>query len=132
MHDRGMTSETLWRGISADLGFWTAAGAIGAVLSVPISDAIGVRPLWFAVGAAGLAVAAAALFVGLNRRRPVSRQLVWSFAAGNLALAPVVWLAVFLGWLPLTPAGKWGLAACADVMLVLGLYQLYTLRRQPA
>lgn len=122
----------LWRGIAADLGFWTTAGILAALLCVPIGDLIGVQPLWVAAGAAGLAAVSAGLFVGLTRLRPVSRQLVWGFAVGNLAAAPVVWLAALLAWLPLTPGGNWGLAACADAMLVLGLYQLYLLRKSPA
>jgi hypothetical protein len=122
----------LWRGIVADLGFWTAAGVLVAVFSGPLGDVSGVRPLWLAVGAAGLAAGGVVLLLGLNRMRPVPRRLVWGFAATNLAAAPVVWLAALLGWLPLTPVGNWGLAACADAMFVLGLYQLYLLRQRRA
>ena len=120
----------LWRAIAADLGFWTAAGVLAALFCVPIGGVIGVRPLWFAVAAAGLAVFATGLLVGLNRLRPVSRRLIWGFAVGNLVAAPVVWLAAFLAWLPLLPGGNWALAACADAMLIPGLYQLYLLRQR--
>ena len=122
--------DRLWRAIVADLAFWTIAGALAAAVSAPIGDLIDVRPLWFAMGAAGLAAVSVASLLGLNRMRPVSRQLVWGFAIGNLVLAPMVWLTALLGWLPLSSFANWGLAACADAMFLLGLYQLYALRRR--
>jgi bacteriorhodopsin len=120
----------LWKGIVADLGFWTAAGLLAALFSVPLGDVTGVEPLWLAAGAAGLVATAVVLFVGLNRLRPVPRQLVWSFAVANFASAPALWLTALLGWLPVTAVGNWALAACADAMFLLGLYQLYLLRQR--
>jgi hypothetical protein len=120
----------LWRAVAADLAFWTAAGLLAALLSVPIGNLIDVRPLWFAVGAAGLAAFSVGSLFVLDRMRPVSRRLVWGFALGNLAGAPVAWLAAFLGWLPLSAAGNWGLAMCADAAFILGLYQLYVVRQR--
>jgi hypothetical protein len=136
-----MTSDALYgpvsdgnthlrKGIVADLGFWTAAGVLAALFSAPLGGVSGVRPLWLAVGAAGLAAVGVVLLVGLSRLRPVSRRLVWGFAIANFVAAPVVWLASLLGWLPLTSVGNWGLAVCADAMFVLGLYQLYLLRQR--
>jgi hypothetical protein len=122
----------LWNGIVADLGFWTAAGVLAALFSVPLGGVSGVRPLWLAGGATGLAALGIVLLVGLSRLRPVPRRLVWGFAITNLASAPVVWLAALLGWLPLTAVGNWALAACADAMLLLSLYQLYLLRQRVA
>jgi hypothetical protein len=122
--------DHLWPAVFADLAFWTVAGLLGALLCVPIGDLANVRPLWFAVGAGALGIVAFGLLLGLGRLRPVSRGLVWSFAVGNLALAPVVWLTAFAGWLPLSSAGNWALALCGDAMLVLGLYQWSVLRKR--
>jgi hypothetical protein len=120
----------LWRAIVADLAFWTAAGLLAALLSVPIGNLIDVRPLWFAVGAAGLAAGGVGLLFLLGRVLPVSRGLVWAFALTNLVVAPVLWVAAFMGALPLSAAGNRGLAMCGDAMLILGLYQLYALRQR--
>jgi hypothetical protein len=124
------SQDQLWPAVFADLAFWTVAGLLGALLCVPIGDLADIRPLWVAVGAAGLGVVAFALLLGLGRLRPVSRGLVWAFAIGNFALAPGVWLTAFAGWLPLSSAGNWALAVCGDAMLVLGLYQLSVLRKR--
>jgi hypothetical protein len=123
-------SDRLWPAIFADLAFWTATGGLAALLSVPIGRLIDVRPLWLAVGAAGLAAVSAGLVFLLDRLRPASRRIVWGFALGNLAAAPVLWLAALFGWLPLSSAANWALAACAYAMFVLCLYQLYVLRRR--
>jgi hypothetical protein len=126
---RSIPHDPLWPAIFADLAFWTVAGLLGALLSVPIGNLADVRPLWFAVGAGSLALAGVALLLGLGRLRPVSRGLVWAFAVGNFALAPLVWLAAVAGWLPLSSAGNWALASLGDAMLVLGLYQVWVLRK---
>lgn len=123
------TDDQLWRAILADLGFWAVAGSLAALLALPVGNLIDIRPLWFALSAAGLAVASVGLLVVLGRQRPVSRGLVRGLAIGNVAVAPVLWLTAFLGWLPLSTAGNWGLALCADAMFLIGLYQLYALRR---
>src|SRR5262245_26457150 len=94
--------DHLWRAIVADLAFWTVAGAVAGMLSAPIGHLIDVRPLYLAIGAGGLAVVSVGLLLGLNRTRPVSRALVWGFAVGNLALAPLGWLTALFGWLPLS------------------------------
>jgi hypothetical protein len=47
----------------------------------------------------------------------------------NLLLAPIMWAAALLSWLPLSAAGNWALADGGAVALVLGVWQLTALRR---
>ena len=81
------------------------------------------------VGGLSFLVGGAVLLFGLNRIRPTSRGLVLSFGVSNLLLAPTLWAAAALGWLPLSAAGNWALAGAGDVALVLGIWQLAALRR---
>jgi hypothetical protein len=137
-HDRGMTSESIsrsssqtdddrrWRSIFADLGFWSVAGAIVATLSGPLGDWWRVPHTVLLAGGLAFLVGGVGLLFGLNRIRPRSRPLVWSFGLFNVVLAPIVWAAALFGWLPLSAAGKWALASAGDFMLVLGVWQLTT------
>jgi hypothetical protein len=123
------TDNARWRSIAADLGFWAIAGAVAAALNGPLGRSWNVPHAGLLIGGLSFAVGGVALLLGLNRIRPTSRGLVLSFGASNLLLAPTLWLAAALGWLPLTSAGNWALAGAADVALVLGVWQLATLRR---
>ncbi|MGB6206237.1 hypothetical protein [Mycobacterium sp.] len=118
-----------WRSIRADLVFWTVAGAIVAALSGPIGHWWNVPRAELLVGGLAFVVGGPALLFGLNRIRPTARGLVLGFGVSNLLLAPAMWAAAALGWLPLSAAGNWALGSAGDVALVLGVWQLIALRR---
>jgi hypothetical protein len=120
---------TRWRSIRADLGFWTVVGAVVAALSGPLGDWWNVPRAELLVGGLSFLVGGPALLFGLNRIRPTARGLVLGFGVSNLLLAPAMWAAAALGWLPLSAAGNWALAGAGDVALVLGIWQLTALRR---
>jgi hypothetical protein len=116
------------RSIRADLVFWTTAGAAVAALSRPLSDSWGVsRAVLLYVGLV-FAVLGPAMLLGLNRI-PATRGLVAGFVLTNAVLAPLAWVAAAFGWLGLTGAGNWALAAAGVVMLALGAWQFAALRR---
>lgn len=119
-----------WRSIRADLGFWTVAGAVVAALSGPIGHWWNVPRAELFVGGLSFLVVGPALLFGLNRIRPTARGLVLAFGVSNLLLAPTLWAAAALGWLPLSAAGNWALVGAGDVALVLGVWQLTALRRR--
>jgi hypothetical protein len=123
------TDVSRWRPIAADLLFWTAAGAVVAALSGPIGQWWNVPRIELLVGGVSFLVVGPVLLLGLSRVRPVPRGLVLAFGVSNLLLAPTLWTAAALGWLPLTAAGNWSLASAGDVALVLGVWQLSALRR---
>jgi Mg/Co/Ni transporter MgtE len=104
-------------------------GAVIAALSGPISQWWNVPRTELVVGGVSFLVLGPVLLLGLSRVRPVSRGLVLAFGISNLLLAPTLWAAAALGWLPLTAAGNWSLASAGDVALVLGVWQLSALRR---
>ncbi|MFZ0905040.1 MAG: hypothetical protein WAN71_14460 [Mycobacterium sp.] len=118
-----------WRSVRADLVFWTVVGAVVAALSGPLGDWWNVPRAELLVGGLSFLVGGVALLLGLNRIRPMSRGLVSGFGVSNLLLAPTLWAAAALGWLPLSGAGNLALAGAGDVALVLGVWQLTTLRR---
>jgi hypothetical protein len=122
--------DARWRSIRADLGFWTVAGAVVAALSGLLSEWWNVPRAELFVGGLSFLVIGPALLFGLNRIRPASRGLVLSFGVSNLLLAPTLWVAAALGWLPLSAAGNWALAGAGDVAIVLGIWQLVALRRR--
>ena len=113
----------------ADLLFWTVTGGIVAALSGPLGQWWNVPRAELFVGGLSFLVVGPALLFGLNRIRPTSRGLVLGFGVSNLLLAPTLWAAASLGWLPLSAAGNWALAGAGDVALVLGIWQLTALRR---
>ncbi|HEY1841534.1 MAG TPA: hypothetical protein VGG53_15180 [Mycobacterium sp.] len=121
--------RTRWLSVRADLVFWTAAGAVVAALSRPLGDWWNVPRTTLLVGGLSFLLVGPILLLGLNRVRPISRGLVLSFGISNLLLAPTLWVAASLGWLPLSSAGNWALAGAGDVALVLGVWQLTALRR---
>lgn len=115
--------------VYADLVFWTAAGAVVAALSRPLSD-------WWHLSRAVLldvgltfAILGPVLLVGLNRVRPIPRRMVAGFVATNVVLTPLAWAAAWFGWLGLSRAGNWALADAGAIMLTLGIWQLAALRR---
>lgn len=122
--------QTRWRSIRADLGFWSVVGAVVAALSGPLGDWWNVPRAELLVGGLAFLVGGIVLLFGLNAIRPTSRGLVLSFGVSNLLLAPSLWAAAALGWLPLSTAGNWALAGAGDVALVLGVWQLIALRRR--
>jgi hypothetical protein len=124
------TDVARWRSIIADLGFWTAVGAVAAALSGPLSDWWDVPRAVLLEGGLAFLVIGVVLLFGLNRIRPMPGGLVASFVATNFLLAPIVWAAAIFGWLRLSAAGNWALADAGVIMLVLGIWQLTTLRRR--
>lgn len=120
--------KVVWRPIAADFTFWGIAGGIVAATAAPLGDLFGIAPTWLAVVGGGFFVAAGSTLYFLNRARPVAPQLLWSLAVFNAVLAPVAWMTALFGWLPLTTAGNWGLAAVGDVALVFSIYQFNGLR----
>jgi hypothetical protein len=113
--------------LRADLVFWTAAGAVVAALSRPLSDGWGLpRSVLLDVGLA-FAIFGPVMLLGLNRMRP-TRGLVAGFVVTNFVLAPLAWAAAGSDWLGLTRAGNWALADAGVIMLVLGIWQLTALR----
>jgi hypothetical protein len=98
--------------LSGPLGRWWSAPRLGLVAGGLSFLAVGIG-----------------LLLGLQRVRPTPRALVRSFAIFNLALAPVAWAAALLHLLPVSGAGNWAIAAAGDVMLVLGLWQWWSVRR---
>jgi hypothetical protein len=121
--------DTRWRSIRADLLFWAVAGAVVAALSGPLSEWWNVPRAGLFVGGLSFLIVGPALLFGLNRIRPTARGLVLGFGVSNLLLAPTLWAAAALGWLPLSGAGNWALAGAGDVALVLGVWQLIALQR---
>ena len=114
----------------ADLGFWTVVGAVVAALSGRLGAWWNVPRAELLVGGLAFLVGGVVLMFGLNRIRPASRGLVLSFGVSNLLLAPTLWAAAALGWLPLSAAGNWALAGAGDAAIVLGIWQLIALRRR--
>jgi hypothetical protein len=104
-------------------------GGVVAALSGPLGEWWNVPRAELLVGGLAFLVGGVALLFGLNRIRPTSRGLVLGFGVSNLLLAPTLWAAAALGWLPLSGAGNWTLAGAGDVALVLGVWQLTALRR---
>lgn len=118
-----------WRPIAADLAFCSSVGAIVAALSRPLAQWWSVPQLVLLEGGVAFAVLGPGLLVGLSRIRPTPRGVVWSFGVTNLVLAPLLWTAAELRWLPLSVAGNWALIFAGAAALVLGVWQLSTLRR---
>jgi hypothetical protein len=122
------TDSSRRRPLRADLAFWTAAGAVVAALSRPLSDSWSVpRAVLLDVGLV-FAVLGPVMLLGLNRMRP-TRGLVAGFVATNFLLAPLAWAAAGFDWLGLSHAGNWALADAGVIMLVLGVWQFTALRR---
>jgi hypothetical protein len=113
--------------LRADLVFWTAAGAVVAALSRPLSADWGVpRAVLLDVGLV-FAIFGPVMLLGINRMRP-TRGLVAGFVVTNFVLAPLAWVAASLDWLGLSHAGNWALADAGVIMLVLGVWQFTALR----
>lgn len=125
----GKADDAAWWSIVADLAFWSVAGAIGAALSQRLENWWGIpHGVLLTVGLAFL-VGGPGLLFALNRVRPTPRRLVWGFGVFNLVLAPLAWVAAWWGWLGLSTAGDWALGWAGGIALVLGIWQLNTLRR---
>ena len=121
------TDTSRRRSLYADLIFWTAAGAVVAALSGPLSNSWGIpRAVLLDVGLM-FAIFGPLLVLGVNRMR-VTRELVAGFVVTNFALAPLSFAAAGLDWLGLSRAGNWALADAGLVMLVLGIWQYTALR----
>lgn len=122
------TDSSRRRSLRADLVFWTAAGAVVAALSRPLSDSWGVpRAVLLDVGLV-FAVLGPVMLLGLNRMRP-TRQLIAGFVVTNAVLAPIALAAAGFDWLGLSTAGNWALADAGVIMLVLGAWQFTAWRR---
>lgn len=119
-----IAADGRWRSIGADLAFWGAVGAVVAALSGPLATLWSVPQSVLLGGGVAFAVLGAVLLFGLSRIQPTPRALVWSFGVSNLVLAPLLWLAAELRWLPLSAAGNWALIFAGAVALVLGIWQL--------
>jgi hypothetical protein len=124
------TDVTRWRSVAADLTFWTTVGAVVAIFSGQLANWWNLPRTALLVGGLGFLGAGPALLFALNRIRPTSGGLVLAFGVSNLLLAPTLFAAALLGWLPLSTAGNWALAGAGDAALVLGIWQLIALRRR--
>ena len=122
------TTDERWRPIVADLAFWSLAGATVAVSCEPLGRWWRVPPTALLAGGTLFVVAGAGLWLGLRRIRPTPRRLLRGFGAANLLLAPALWAVALFGWLPVSAAANWALAGAGDVAVVLGAWQLTTLR----
>ena len=80
-------------------------------------------------GGVAFAVLGAGLVLALSRIRVIPRALVGGFAASNLLLAPLAWVAAALHWLPLSAAGNVALIIAGFAAVVLGIWQVNALRR---
>ena len=105
-------------------------GAAVAALDRELGNWWNVPRVALLIGGLAFLVVGPALLFGLNRIRPTPRGLVLGFGVSNLLLAPTLWATASLGELPLSAAGNWALAGAGDVALVLGIWQLATLRRR--
>jgi hypothetical protein len=95
----------------------------------PLGDWWSVPHALLLAGGLSFLVGGVGLLLGLNRIRPTPPGLVAGFGVSNLLLAPIMWAAASLGWLPLSAAGNWALADAGAVALVLGVWQLTAMRR---
>jgi hypothetical protein len=119
----------LWRSAWIDLGFWTVVGAVAATASEGLGALLGIPTQWLVTGGIGTLVLCIVLLWLIQRSRPLSSKLIWVFFISNAVGAPLAWIMALTGALPLTSAGNWALAIAGDVMLVLGIYQFYALRK---
>lgn len=122
-------SNERWRPIVTDLVFWSVAGATVAVFCGPLGQWWTVPPTALLAGGTMFVVVGGALWLGLQRLRPTPRRLLKVFGVANLLLAPAVWAVALFHLLPVSTAGNWALAAAGDVAVLLGAWQLTTLRR---
>jgi hypothetical protein len=121
------TDTSRRRPLLADLVFWTAAGAVVAALSGPLSASWGIsRTVLLDVGLV-FAILGPVLVLGINRMR-LTVGLVAGFVVTNFVLAPITLAAAALDWLSLSRAGNWALADAGVVMLVLGVWQFAAMR----
>ena len=104
-------------------------GAVVAALNRPLGDWWNVPRAVLLDGGLSFLVGGIGLLLVLNLIRPTPRGLVAGFGVSNLLLAPIMWAAALLGWLPLSAAGNWALADAGAVALVLGVWQLTALQR---
>jgi hypothetical protein len=123
------TDRTRWAPVRADLVFWTAAGGVVAALDRPLGDWWGVPHNVLLEAGLAFLVGGVGLLLGLSRVRPTPRALVAGFGVSNLLLAPTLWAAALLDWLPVSAAGNWALADAGAVALGLGVWQLAASRR---
>lgn len=114
--------------VTADLVFWTAAGGVVAVGSGPLARTWGISRAVLLDAGIGFVILGPILLLGLRRIR-VTRGLVAGFVVTNAVLTPLAWAAAEYGWLGLTRAGNAALVGAGVVMLVLGSWQVSTLRR---
>jgi hypothetical protein len=128
-HSRDRIHDSRWRSVGTDLAFWSVVGGMVAALSGPLGELWNVPRADLVAGGLSFLGGGAVLLFGMNRIRSLSRGLVLSCGVSNLLLAPTMWAAAALGWLPLSSAGNWALAGAGDVALVLGLWQLAASRR---
>lgn len=124
-----MNPDTLLRWtFRANALFSTLSGTALLVRAVPIAALIGApEPRWVAVVGALLLCFAAAL-VFLSRLRTIPSAAAWPVVAGDaLWVACSIAALVFLGE-HISTAGKYAIAAVADVVAIFGLIQAYALR----
>jgi hypothetical protein len=123
------TDSSRRRPLRADLIFWTAAGAVVAALSRPLSESWGVpHAVLLDVGLA-FAILGPVMLLGVNRMR-LTRGLIAGFVVTNFVLAPLAWAAAGFDWLGLSKAGNWALADAGVIMLALGAWQFTAVRRR--
>lgn len=95
----------------------------------PLAAAMGLPgpAILFVVGAGLLPFALALL--GYVAREPVDPRAVLTIAILDVAWVAGSVLILLGGWLPLTTAGKWGIAIVADVVAVFAALEFYGVRQ---
>jgi len=122
-------SQLLQRALQGNALF-SAMSGLGFVLAPGwLARITGIRPaLAFTIVGAGLVGYAAWLWLNA-RKEPVPRSTALVAIVGDSLWVIASVIVLMSGLLPLTTAGKWGVALVADVIGVFAILQLIGLRR---
>ncbi len=84
--------------------------------------------IWAASGVFLLAAIGVGMIAVLETE---SRELVWALAWANIAGGLVLWAAWMILRDDLDPGARWATAAVADTFILIGLLEIFALRRSP-
>lgn len=122
-------SRLLQRALQGNALFSATSGLGFALAPGWLAQVIGIQPaLAFTAVGIGLLVYAAWLWLNA-RKEPVPRSTAWVAIGGDSLWVIASVIVLVSGILPLTTAGKWGVAVIADVVGVFAILQLIGLRR---
>ena len=113
-----------------------ADAAVETVVALVLTGVLGRVHWWLNVERPVTLIAAAifltaAIAVGFAARYPkTSPEFVRYLAFANIAGGAALWLGAMLNWDRFEPEGAWLIAATADAFVVLGLLELFGLRRR--